>query len=190
MTASCWTLSRRKIRQNKRHSAKKPASRKTCRFIYYLAPHIPCRGGAMPRPHLHIACGNAILCPKSPGGAQPLPYNGYANSSSFRVIARRAKPDVAISRYNVLLPPPPFGGTPLVNAGGKASLVSHSHVGAGQCPAHKLMRFTDCLRQCDFVPKIAGRGSAPPLQWVKKHGKGRSLCRVWFIAGKAYYYRS
>ena len=26
---------------------------------------------------------------------------------------------MAISRYNVLLPPPPYGGTPLVNAGGK-----------------------------------------------------------------------
>ena len=38
MTASCWTLSRRKIRQNKRYSAKKPAGRKTCRFFVILCP--------------------------------------------------------------------------------------------------------------------------------------------------------
>ena len=36
-------------------------------------------------------------------------------------------------------------------------------VGAGHCPAHNRKDF-DCLRQCAFAPKIAGRGTAPPLQ--------------------------
>ena len=62
----------------------------------------------------------------------------------------------------LLFSPPALRATPLVNAGGKAPFALL--VGAGQCPAHNPMEFPDCLRQCDFAPKIAGRGIAPPLQ--------------------------
>ena len=75
----------------------------------------------------------------------------------------------------LLFSPPALRATPLVNAGGKAPFTLL--VGAGQCPAHNRQDF-DCLRQCAFAPKIAGRGIAPPLQWVRKPTKLTCHCEA------------
>ena len=127
MTVSCWTLSRRKIRQNKRYSANKPAGRKTCRFFVILRPTFLV--GAEQGPEMIVSLrgakrrGNLLISPPHPrppllrGGCQPNRLTGGV-------------------RENATFLPPALRATPLVNAGGKRT-DSHGPNGPRNGMQHK-----------------------------------------------------